>query len=263
MRSNDSEPATPATDDRSHPCTDGLRWIGVADVKALQQLAYRRILAAAGTAIEERGKFIIVLAGGSTPRAVYQMLRGAEADWSRWHVYFGDERCLPADDIERNSTMASDAWLGHVPIPHGQMHAIPAELGAKAAALAYAESLRDVGTFDLVLLGLGEDGHTASLFPGHKWGIEADAPDTLAVNNAPKPPQERVSLSARRLSCTREVLFLVAGQTKRNAVAQWYAGDAIPAQAIRPEAGIDVLVESFLLPADNNLDRPSASEPSL
>ena len=251
MVSSFSESETPATDARNHPCPGGLRWIGAADVQSLRQLAYRRILTAARSAIEERGKFIIVLAGGGTPRAIYRMLRGAEGDWSRWHVYFGDERCLPVSDTGRNSSMASEAWLGRVSIPQGQVHAIPAELGANAAALVYAETLRDVGPFDLVLLGLGNDGHTASLFPGREWGIEADAPDTLAVFNAPKPPQERVSLSARRLSCTREVLFLVAGETKRSAVAQWCAGDAIPARAICPVAGVDVLVESMLVPGQS------------
>jgi 6-phosphogluconolactonase len=225
-----------------------LRWIGVDDAQALRQIAYRRILAAARDAIERRGRFIIVLAGGDTPRQIYRMLRGADADWSRWQVYFGDERCLPVDDAERNSVMAADAWLNHVPIPRAQVHAIPAELGADAAALAYAETLRGVGTFDLVLLGLGEDGHTASLFPGHDWGIAADAPDVLAILDAPKPPQQRVSLSARRLSCTRGVLFLIAGQIKRSAVAQWCVGADIPARAIRPEDGVDVLVESKLLP---------------
>jgi 6-phosphogluconolactonase len=178
------------------------------------------------------------------------MLRGAEADWSRWHVYFGDERCLPVDDTERNSAMAGDAWLNHVRIPREQIHAIPAELGASAAALAYSETLRGVDTFDLVLLGLGEDGHTAGLFPGRNWGIAADAPDALAVFDAPKSPQRRVSLSARRLSRTREALFLVAGETKRRAVAQWCVGADIPARAIRPETGVDVLVESMLVPAD-------------
>lgn len=227
-----------------------VRWIGVAGANVLRQVACRRILDAAATAIERRGRFLIVLAGGNTPRDVYRMLRGADTDWSRWQVYFGDERCLPADDAERNSAMVADAWLNHVPIPRDQVHAIPAELGASAAALAYAETLRGVGDFDLVLLGLGEDGHTASLFPGRDWGIAADAPDAdaLAVFDAPKPPPQRVSLSATRLSRTRGVLFLVAGEAKRSAVAQWRAGGDIPARAIHPKAGVDVLVESMLLP---------------
>jgi 6-phosphogluconolactonase len=142
--------------------------------------------------------------------------------------------------------MAADAWLNRVPIPQDQIHAIPAEFGARAAALAYAETLRGVGDFDLVLLGLGEDGHTASLFPGRDWGVAASAPDALAVFDAPKPPQ-RVSLSAARLSRTREVLFLVEGEAKREAVARWRASERLPAGAIRTAGGVDVLVESALL----------------
>jgi len=228
-----------------------VHWIGVADAQAMRQVAYRRILDAARHAIQRRGRFLIVLAGGNTPREVYRMLR-ADTDWSRWQVYFGDERCLPADDAERNSSMAADAWLDHVPIPRDQVHAIPAELGASAAARAYAETLRGVGDFDFVLLGLGEDGHTASLFPGRDWGIAADAPDALPVFDAPKPPPQRVSLSATRLSRTRGVLFLVAGEAKRGAVAQWRSGADMPARAIQPETGVDVLVESMLLPVGVN-----------
>ncbi len=235
----------------NHPHTgNNVRWVGVENTPALWQSAYRRILDAAKRTIERRGRFLIVLAGGNTPRKVYRMLRVANTDWSRWQVYFGDERCLPANDPERNSAMAANAWLDHVRIPRKRVHAIPAELGASAAALAYAKTLRGVSEFDLVLLGLGEDGHTASLFPGRDWGLAAGAPDTLALFDAPKPPPQRVSLSATRLSRTREVLFLVTGEAKRSAVAHWRAGADIPARAIRPEAGVDVLVESMLLPAD-------------
>jgi 6-phosphogluconolactonase len=250
VTTNKDEEGTSATDALDHPRPGSVRWIGVADAEALWQVAYRRILDAAARAIERRGRFLIVLAGGSTPRAIYRMLRGADADWSRWQVYFGDERCLPADDAARNSRMATDAWLNHVPIPQDQVHAIPAECGASSAALAYAETLRGVGDFDLVLLGLGEDGHTASLFPGRGWGVAASAPDALAVFDAPKPPSQRVSLSAARLSRARAVLFMVGGEAKRDAVRQWRAGAGIPARAIRPKADVDVLVESTLLPAD-------------
>jgi 6-phosphogluconolactonase len=111
----------------------------------------------------------------------------------------------------------------------------------------YTEALRTVGEFDLVLLGLGEDGHTASLFPGHEWGTAPGSPDVLAVFDAPKPPQQRVSLSAARLSRARQVIFLVSGESKREAVAEWRAGKNIPARAIVPTAGVDVLVESALL----------------
>jgi 6-phosphogluconolactonase len=127
------------------------------------------------------------------------------------------------------------------------VHAIPAELGALEAARLYAETLRTVGGFDLVLLGLGEDGHTASLFPGHEWGTASGSPDVLAVFDAPKPPPQRVSLSAARLGRARQVMFLVGGKSKHRAVAEWRTGKNIPARAITPAAGVDVLVESALL----------------
>jgi 6-phosphogluconolactonase len=213
----------------------------------MQQSALERLLDAAARAQRERDAFHLVLAGGNTPRAIYQQLSRAAADWSTWHIWYGDERCLPVADGERNSRMAGDAWLDKVAIPPRQIHAIPAELGAPAAAHAYAESLRGVGDFDLVLLGLGEDAHTASLFPGHDWGTAADAADALAVFNAPKPPPERVSLSAARLSRSRQVIFLIGGEGKRDALARWRAGDDIPARSITPAGGVDLLVEAALL----------------
>lgn len=212
------------------------------DRAALEKTAADRILAAAESAIRARGRFDLVLAGGDTPRGAYRRLRDARADWAAWHLYFGDERCAPCGDPARNSRMAREAWLDHVALPARQLHAIPAELGAEPAADAYAALLRSVGEFDLVLLGLGEDGHTASLFPGRDWGAAPGSPAALAVVDAPKPPPERVSLSAARLSRTRAALFLVAGASKREALACWRAGAAIPAGAIAPAAGVDVLV---------------------
>jgi 6-phosphogluconolactonase len=236
----------PASASTAGTRTSPVRWIGVSDATELHRAACRYILAAAARAHERRGRFVVVLAGGRTPRGAYRMLRHAHADWGSWHVYFGDERCLPPQDAERNSRQAAEDWLDHVPIPREQVHAIPAEQGADRAAAAYADTLRGVGDFDLVLLGLGEDGHTASLFPGHAWNTVPPA-DVLAVFDAPKPPAERVSLSADRLSRAREVLCLVEGEGKRTAVARWRAGEELPAGAIRPAAGVDVLVESALL----------------
>jgi 6-phosphogluconolactonase len=223
------------------------RWHAVADEQALQQLAIEMILASSAQAIRDRGQFHLVLAGGNTPRNIYRGLGTAETDWAAWHIYFGDERCLPLADSGRNSSMAATVWLAGVPVPAARLHVIPAESGAIEAARLYAETLRTVGDFDLVLLGLGEDGHTASLFPGHEWGATQNSPDTLAVLDAPKPPQERVSLSAARLSRARQVLFLVGGESKHKAVAEWRAGHNIPARAITPVTGVDVLVESRLL----------------
>ncbi len=225
------------------PC----RWHAVSDEQALRRAAAEAILTGAAQAINDRGQFHVVLAGGNTPRAIYHRLRAAQTDWSVWHIYFGDERCMPAVDSARNSRIAAEVWLDYVPIPEFQLHVIPGECGALQAAEMYAETLRNVDDFDLVLLGLGEDGHTASLFPNHEWGVAAGSPDTLAVFDAPKPPPQRVSLSASRLSRARRVLFLVSGESKHKAVAEWRAGKDIPARAVMPSAGVDILVESELL----------------
>lgn len=198
---------------------------------------------AAAEALGARGEFHLVLAGGGTPGKVYAALAGEAQDWPRWHVWYGDERCLPPEHPERNSRLAEAVWLNRVAIPGTNCHPIPAELGARAGAEAYARTLAGTGRFDLVLLGLGEDGHTASLFPGHDWGEGAGAAAALPVSDAPKPPPERVSLSARRLSDARHVLFMVTGAGKQGAVAAWRRGEALPARAIRPAAGVDVLID--------------------
>ena len=231
----------------THESPQRCRWHAVPGEPGLRQAAVETILSAAARAIRERGRFHLVLAGGNTPRGIYHALRAARADWSAWHIYFGDERCLPPDDSARNSRMAAQAWLDAVPIPAHQVHVIPAELGALQAARSYSETLRTVGEFDLVLLGLGEDGHTASLFPGHDRGTERGAPDALAVLDAPKPPPQRVTLSAARLGRARQVIFLVAGVSKHCAVSEWRAGKDIPARSIMPPAGVDVLVDFTLL----------------
>ncbi|TAN07760.1 MAG: 6-phosphogluconolactonase [Rhodanobacteraceae bacterium] len=221
-----------------------VRWHVFPDATALVAAALERVLHASRNAITQHGAFDIVLAGGNTPRRLYRALCEADADWQRWHVWFGDERCAPADDPARNSQMAHAEWLGYVPIPAHNIHPIPAEAGVRTAATLYARALRSVDAFDLVLLGLGEDGHTASLFPGHDWGVHADSPDVLAVTGAPKPPPARVSLSAHRLAHAQQVLFLVEGAGKREATAAWQRGTSIPAACIAPAAGVDVLLDA-------------------
>lgn len=219
------------------------RWQIAADAADWLARALACVRQAEAEALAERGVFHIVLAGGGTPARLYQALAGETHDWARWQVWFGDERCLMPDDPERNSRMAFEAWLGRVAMPAENIHVIPAELGAQAAARAYAAYLQDVDRFDLVLLGLGEDGHTASLFPDHDWGEGEAAPATLAVLDAPKPPPERVSLSARRLAQARAVLFLATGAGKCEALAAWRAGAVLPAATIRPPGGVDVLLD--------------------
>lgn len=223
------------------------RWHAFDKTAELEQAVTRAILDAAQEAISQRGAFHIVLTGGKTPRRMYEMLREAKTDWAAWHVYFGDERCLPPEHEERNSRMAALAWLDHVSIPRQQIHPIPAELGTAAAASAYAQTLQSVGLFDVVLLGLGEDGHVASLFPDQYLGDTPDAPAVIAVHDAPKPPPDRVSLSAQRLSAARQVMFLVTGIAKQQAIKEWRNGVAIPAAVIAPASGVDVYLEAELL----------------
>lgn len=224
------------------------RWHLAPDMDDWLRQALASVGGAERVALARHGAFHIVLAGGGTPRLLYQALAREAHDWARWHVWFGDERCLPPDDPERNSAMAHASLLAGGAVPSMQIHAIPAELGAEAAARAYGEALATVGEFDLVLLGLGEDGHTASLFPGHDWGTQAQAPDVLPVFDAPKPPPARVSLSARRLARARQVLFLVSGAGKCEAVGRWRRGELIPAAAIQPAGGVDILSSADALP---------------
>jgi 6-phosphogluconolactonase len=213
-----------------------VRWQVFPDTAALAHAAATRITACAHAAMGVRGVFRIVLAGGRTPLAAYAELARTVTTWAGWRIYFGDERCLPVGDAGRNDTAAGAAWFESAHVPPEQIHSIPAELGAEKGARRYAALLAPIESFDLVLLGLGEDGHTASLFPGRAL----DGAEVLAVHAAPKPPAERVSLSASRLSRAREVLFLVSGADKRAAVAAWRQGVEIPARHITPPAGVDV-----------------------
>lgn len=217
------------------------RWHQFESAAAVAEDGALRALMSAEAAITERGTFRILLAGGRTPLAMYRLLSESAADWSRWHVYFGDERCLPPDDKERNSKAAVDVWLDQVSIPAENIHPIPAERGAEAAAAAYEPLVRAALPFDLVVLGMGEDGHTASLFPGQE---HPQGELVHAIHNAPKPPPDRVSLSAEALSNSHEILVLVTGAAKRDAVAAWKAGKPLPVATIGGSSAVDVLIDA-------------------
>ncbi len=200
----------------------------------------QQILKSAETAIAERGCFKLVLAGGSTPEKIYQQLVNANTDWSKWMIYYGDERCLPADNKDRNSTMATNAFLSKVAIPAENIFTMPTELGAVEAAAKYREAIADVGQFDLVLLGMGEDGHTASLFPGH---VNDQNETVHEVYHSPKPPSDRISLSAKTLANTRQCFFIVTGASKVDPVKQWKQGADLPVASIAPSAGVDIYID--------------------
>ena len=198
------------------------------------------ILTAAAQAINERGRFNLVLAGGRTPIATYASLVGMPADWGRWHCFFGDERCLSRDDPERNSLAAARALFDWVPIPASHLHPIAAERGSAVAATAYQTTLATHLPFDLVLLGMGEDGHTASLFPGQ---VVPDGPLVMPVTQAPKPPPERVSMTPKALAATRTMLILVTGRDKALALAAWRAGHDLPVARVASLGSALVLVD--------------------
>lgn len=213
------------------------RWNLFDSIESLRHIVCDVIMRRAEESIAAHGSFSIVLAGGSTPRAIYRLLRDMPTDWSKWHIYLNDDRCLPIDHEERNSLMVEQVWLSHVGVPKNQIHYIPAELDPIEGAKAYAKTLEKTDTFDLVILGLGEDGHTASLFPGHAVDNSADA---VPVFNSPKPPAERITMSQNRLNNTHAAMFLVTGAGKQEAVDHWRKGVAIPATLIQPKNGVDI-----------------------
>ena len=217
------------------------RWHSLETPDQVALAAYQHILRAAEHAIAQHGSFKLVLAGGSTPEKVYRLLAETATDWSNWFIYYGDERCLPVEHEDRNSLMAASVFLDKVAIPKAQIFTIPAELGPELAAKQYQAVVAKALPFDMVLLGMGEDGHTASLFPGHQHNEDELA---HAVYNSPKPPPERVSISAKALSNTRELIFLITGANKQKAVNNWRAGQNLPVATISPEHPVDIYIDN-------------------
>jgi 6-phosphogluconolactonase len=200
------------------------------DLGDLSSVVAQRIAELAAQAIAARGVFHIALAGGETPRRCYRKLRELAIDWKHVQIYFGDERCLPVGDARRNDSMVRETLLEHVHIPTANIHNIPTELGACEAAASYSSLLGNVASLDLVLLGMGEDGHTASLFPDNP-AIESAAA-AVPVFDAPKPSAVRVSLGINTLNAARQKIFLVAGAGKRTALEQILLGNSLPAARV-------------------------------
>ena len=208
----------------------------------------QHIVARAAAAIAATGRFTLALSGGSTPRAAYSRLATGDSRltteaWQRTHVVWGDERCVPPDDPRSNYRMAKEALLDQMPIPAHQIHRIRGEDDPEKAAGEYERELRVLlgseGSLDLVLLGMGEDGHTASLFPGQaavhetaRWVVAVPSPDATMW---------RVTLTPAVLNTARNVTFVVSGANKAARLQQVLRGpftpDLLPAQAIRPIQG--------------------------
>ena len=167
------------------------------------------------------GARTLVLSGGSTPKRTYELLTRADIAWGRVTILFGDERCVPPDHPESSFRMARETLLDKV--APATVHRIPAELGPDEAAELYSRIVAALAPLDMVLLGAGEDGHTASLFPGHP---EVSAQGwAVGVRNSPKPPPERVSLTLPALQGSRKVIVLATGAGKADAVAKAKRGE--------------------------------------
>jgi 6-phosphogluconolactonase len=221
------------------------------DPAALADEAARRFVALAQAAVADRGRFTVALSGGSTPRALHERLAQSPlseaVDWAHVHVFWGDERMVPPDDSESSYRMARETLLRHVPIPAANIYPVPTVGGTpEAAASAYAETLRatfgaESPRFDLILLGIGPDAHTASLFPGQSEVVRPSNALVVAVHNAPKPPPVRVTFTYELINAAANVLFLVAGADKAVALREVLHGPAdlarLPAQGVRPKHG--------------------------
>ena len=209
--------------------------------KDLDRKAKKFIIERAELAIKNKGSFSLVLSGGTTPVNVYKLLAKEQVDFEKWHIYFGDERCFPLDHLERNSNVAESTWLSKVKILKSNIFIIPAELGNTEGALAYEKILDKNKPFDLVILGLGDDGHIASLFPNHQWD---NSKQVVSVSNSPKAPSDRISLTPSRLSNAEDVLFLISGKNKVNAFKQWKEGVDLPANLISAKNKISIMTFS-------------------
>ncbi|HKT79824.1 MAG TPA: 6-phosphogluconolactonase [Vicinamibacterales bacterium] len=206
--------------------------------------AAEAVVATINHAVETVGTCSMVLAGGNTPRTLYRLLAGefrSQVPWARVHVFWGDERYIPPEDSRSNYRMAKEALLDHVPCPAANIHPMPTHCpSADAAARDYERELRnhfveEWPPFDIVLLGLGDDGHTASLFPG-SFAL-AERTRWVVAAQAPVEPHVRLTLTLPALTRARAVFVLVAGATKAEALRHVLegAGDWIkhPAAGIR------------------------------
>lgn len=231
------------------------------DREAIAEAAASTVAATAAAAVRSRGRFHLALAGGSTPLGLYERLAAAGLDLASWHLWWGDERFVASDDAKSNYRMAREALLERVTIDAARVHRVETEAGGPdavaaryARTMAEAEGLVTAGLprFDLVLLGMGADGHTASLFPGTAALDESQR--TVVAGRVPRLDAVRITVTIPVLNAARAVLFLVAGADKAATVARVLEGGGrgipLPAARVRPTAGE---VSWFL-------DRDAASE---
>ncbi len=220
------------------------------DAKAAARACAVHIVSAARAAIAARGKFTLALAGGSTPKATYEILaadHGQAVDWKKVHFFVGDERMVPYDDPRSNWGTARAAWLAGLGLPSTALHPMPVDQGDDEGARNYERELRTQAPdgLDFVMLGLGDDGHTASLFPGRvdalppaRWVVAVKAPPT-------SPVERRLTLTFTAFQASRQVVFQACGANKSRMVADVLAGrGGFPSGRVRAKESLRWILDS-------------------
>jgi 6-phosphogluconolactonase len=219
------------------------------NLENLSQDAARIFIELADQSMDERGRFLVALNGGGTPKRLFQLLATdyrERVDWDRTHVFWGDERLVPTSDPENSYAQARDLFLRHVQIPEENVHRVQTELDPTEAAKAYTDTLQKFADpflgmvrFDLIYLGMGEDGHTASLFPGSSLNLTE--PVIPVTGNYQGRPAQRITLTPIVINNARTVAFMTTGDKKAETLAHVLSGryqpELYPAQRIEPKDG--------------------------
>ena len=205
----------------------------LADAEAVARAAADDIADTVERVLAGKALCHVALPGGRTPARCLELLSAMQLPWSRLHWYLGDERCYPPGHAERNDTMIRDRLWSRIDGPESNKHPINAELGPEQAADRYAALLQAITRLDLVVLGMGEDGHTASLFPGD--AALQDRRVVVPVYGAPKPPSQRVSLGLGTLRAAGRCIVLATGAGKRDALQRIRQGEALPVSMAQPD----------------------------
>ena len=220
------------------------------DPEAVARAAASAVVESAFRAVHDHGNFRLVLGGGHTPRAAYELLAGElrdEVDWRRVTLFFGDERCVPPEDQASNYRMVKETLITPLKLPSSAVRRMAGEVPPDNAAAEYDVELRRAmedrqPAFDLVLLGMGPEGHTASLFPGHPALHERHR--TCLHVTVPAQPPDRLTMTPLALSSTKQILFLVTGADKADAVAEVFRDDSqLPAAIVSRLAPSRFLVD--------------------
>ena len=220
-----------------------------SDINELSQYAANLFVETANRSIAERGRFLAALSGGSTPMRLYELLGNSfqdKVDWTRTHFFWGDERCVPVDDAGNSYGQTKNVLFDKINIPDENIHRVLSELEPDSASREYARTLTVFAEpplawprFDLTLLGMGDDGHTASLFPNSP--VEVDFPTLAVTANYQGRPANRVTLTQMVLNSSRNIVFLVTGKSKAETLNKVlngaYQPEELPAQRIAPQDG--------------------------